>query len=122
MVSYRMDILDSVVDEKNLASTKKLPLNRLLNDVIVIPKDKSPNREPIFRRGPDQAEISNTGDTHLEGSRNGGGRECYYIHHFSHLLQILLMGNPESLFFVNDHQSKISESNILLEKAMCSDH
>ena len=111
-----MDVLDAGVDEEDLPSPLEFPLDGVPDDFFIIADHKGPNREAIFGRGLDEAEIPNSGDSHLEGPRNGGRRQRDHIHQFSHLLQFFLMGDAESMLLINDDQPQIPEGHVLLRE------
>ncbi len=116
-----MDVLDAMVDEKDLTPSFKLPLDSVSDDFLVITGHESPDREAIFRGSLDEAEVPNSGDSHLECPRNGSRREGDHIHEFPHLLQFLLMGDAKSMLLINDQQSQISERDVFLQKPVCPD-
>ena len=113
MGGYGMNVLDPVMDEEDLSSPLELSQDRLPDDFFIIADDEGTNGEAIFWGGLNQTEIPYTGDSHLKGSWNGRGREGDDVDQFSHLFQFFFVGNPETVFLVDDQKPQIPEFNVL---------
>ena len=47
--------------------------------------------------------------------------QCKYINLVSHILEPLLMGYAETLFFINDHKAEVFKAYILLDEPVGPD-
>ena len=58
----------------------------------------------------------------MQGTRDGGRTQTKTVDIRLHLLEPLLVFNPEALFLVNNHQPQIFKLHIFLDNAVCADN
>ena len=58
----------------------------------------------------------------MQGTRDGGRTQREAVDIRLHLLEPLLIFNPEPLFFVNNHQSQIFKLHVFLNHAVRTDN
>ena len=58
----------------------------------------------------------------MQGTRDGGRTQREAVDIRLHLLEPLLVFNPEALFFIDNHQSQIFKLHVFLDNAVCTDN
>ena len=116
-----IDRLDSVMEKKYLSAPLQLTQNRIANDLFVIARHVSLDRQPIRRRGFDDAQVPNADQRHMQGARDRRRRQTDHVDELAELFQSLLMDDTEAMLFVDDHQAQIFKLDILLEQPVGSD-
>ena len=109
------------MDEEHLATALQLALERLLDDRLAEAADDRLDREPIQRRGLDHRHVPHAGERHVEGSRDGRGREGEHVHRGAQLFHPLLVGDAEPVLLVDDHQAKVLERDVLRQEPVRAD-
>ena len=98
-------IFDPGHDKEGLAATIMLAQQRLAQRDRVELGHIGADRKPVDRRCPDHRQIAHTRERHLQGARNGRGRERQHMHIRAHLFQPLLVVHAKALFLIHDQQA-----------------
>jgi hypothetical protein len=67
-------------------------------------------------------ELAQAGHRHLQRARDRRGRQREHMHVGAKLLERLLVGDAETLFFVDDHQAQTPERRALAQNRVRADH
>src|SRR3546814_21092406 len=81
----------------------------------------SSDLRPVDRRGCDDRHLAQARERHLQGARDGRGRQRQHMHVGAKLLELLLVLDPEVLLLVDDHQAEVAEANLLGENSVGAD-
>ena len=111
----------AVVHEVSLPAALQLVLDGALDKFFIEAGDYGLYRHTIFWRGFDHAHVAQPHHGHVQGARNGRGRQGEHIYLFAHLLEALFVAHPEALLFIHHYQAKIAELQIFGEQAVGSD-
>src|SRR3990172_668696 len=117
-----MDGADAIVNEVNLSPTAELVADGLRQDLPVQTGDVGLDRHPILGRCLDHGQISDTGQGHMQGARDGSGGHGHTIHLLAELLHSLLVPRPEALLFVDHQKAEVLELDVFGKESMGSDH
>ena len=117
----RVDGLDAIVDEVDLAVAGELVFDGGADELFVEGGDDGLDGEAVSRGSFDERHVAQADERHVEGARNrsGGERERIYI--FAHFLEALFVGDAEALLLVNDEQAEVGEFYVFGEEAMRAD-
>ena len=72
----------------------------------------------VIGRRQNQAHIAHARKAHLHGARDRGCRKRENIDGFTHVLQLLFVGNAKALFLVDDDKAQIVRIDIARKKTM----
>src|SRR5687768_7571625 len=114
--------LHSIMDKVYLAASSELPENGFPNKLVAGADDLRTNGQATGRWRVDDREIPHARHGHLQGAGNRRRGEREDVDLCAQLLQPLLVLDPEPLFLVDDHQTEIAETYILLQQAMGTNH
>ena len=87
-------------------------VNGAANQVVITDADVRGNRQAFIRRGVDDADIAHARDAHVQRARNGRSGQRQHIDFGAQVLQLLLVGDAESLFLINNNKAEIPEVNV----------
>ena len=79
------------------------------------------DRQSFLRRRIDGGDIAHPGQRHIQRAGDGGGRQGQDIHFGAQLLQEFLVGHPEALLLIDDHQPQVLELHIRLDQPVGAD-
>ena len=104
LAGYLLDGLHPVVQIVHLPTTANFPPDGVHQHRPVMLQHVGLYWLPVLGRLVDDGHIPQAGQSHVQGSWDGGGGEGEHIHLLGQLLQPLLVGDPEPLFLVDDQQ------------------
>ena len=110
------------MDEVDLPAPPQFAQDCLSDECVTRSDDLRANGQAASRRGVDDREITHARHGHLQGARDGGGRERQDVDLGAELLQVFLVFDAEPLFLIDDHEAQVAEYHILLDEPVRSDH
>ena len=116
-----VDRLDPVVEEEGLAAACDLPLEGLLDQVLVELADVRPDRAPALGRRLDDRDVPQARERHVERARDRRRREGEDVDLEAQLAQELLLGDAEALLLVDDHEPEVLRDHVSREHPMRPD-
>ena len=117
-----LDGLHAVVHVEDLPAPLELALNRLGDDLGVVGGHVGPDGQALLRRRLDRAGVPHPQHGHVQGPRDGRGRQREHVHLAPQLFERLLGGHAEALLLVHHEQAERVERDVLLEQAVRADH
>ena len=120
-VADRVDRLDAVVDEVDLAAAFHLGADRPLDHCLVELDDVGLDRQAILRRRLDDRHVADAGERHVQRARDRRRRHRQHVHALAHLLDALLVRDAEALLLVDDEQAEVAELHVLRQQPMRAD-
>ncbi len=117
----RIDGLDAIVDEVDLAVAGELVFDGALDEIFLEGRDDGLNGEAVARRSFDEGHVAETDEGHVQGARNGSGGESQGVDVFAHFLEALFVGDAEALLFVDDEEAEVLKLYVFGEQAMSAD-
>ncbi len=117
----RLHVLDLVEDVVDLAAPGELLLDRPGHQVRVEGGHDGVDGQPVLGRRLDQADVPQPGERHVERPGDGRGGEGQDVDRRLHLLDLLLVLDPEALLLVDDEQAQVAEGHVLGEKPVRAD-
>ncbi len=121
-LGHRLDVLDPVVDVEDLALAQQLAADGLGGRRLLELADVGEDRPAGRRRGVDHRQVTDAGQGHLEGPRDGAGGEGEHVDPVGQRLDRLLVGDPEPLLLVHHQQAELLEGDVLPQQAVGPDH
>ena len=121
LLAHLLDRLDAVVEVERLAAATVLPLERLLDHVLVVLAHGRPDRPPALGWGLDDRDVAEPGERHVECPRNRGGREGEHVDLEPDRAEELLLGDAETLLLVEDHEPELLGDDVARQDAMRAD-
>ena len=97
-----VDGLRPVMEVIDLTAPLHLPADGIVNDGVVVLQDEGLHRVPVCGGFLNGGHIPDAGQSHIQGSGNGGSGQGQHVHTLGHFLQTLLVGHAEALLLVND--------------------
>ena len=116
-----INILDAVVDEKNLSVTAHLEIDGFADDVRVATFYLCLNRVAVGRGSRDARQVAGSHQRELQGTGNRRGSHGERIDVGLQLSQFFFDGYAEFLLLVNNQQAEIFECDIFSDDAMGTD-
>ena len=117
----RVDRLDAVVDEVDLAAALELGADGARDDLLVELDDVGLDRQAILRRRLDDRHVADAGERHVQRARNRRRRHRQHVDALAQLLDPLLVRDAEALLLVDDQQAEIPELHVLREQPVRAD-
>ncbi len=117
-----VEALDAVVDEEHLAAAAELAVDGLAQDGLVVARHDGADGAAIDRRRGDDRHVAQAAHRHLEGARDGRGRQGEDVDVGLEGLDALLVGDAEALLLVDHEQAEPLEVDVLGEQAVGADH
>ena len=102
-----------VVDQEHLALTEKLAPDGGGDLLFVIGPDEGQDRVTLLGRRGQGGHLADTGDSHLQGSRDGRRRQSKNINCRSKPFELFLVLDPETLLLIDHHQPEVLETNLV---------
>ncbi len=109
------------MDEVDLAVASHLIFDGSLDQLFAERCYGGLNRQAVARRRFDQRHVAQADEGHVQGARDGRGGKCQRVDVFAHLFQAFLVGDAETLLFVNNEQAEVLEFYVLGKQAMRAD-
>lgn len=118
-----MDSIDStrLCMKKDLAAARKFKLDRRTDHAFRELDDLRVDREPVARRRFDHGHITHTEKRHIQRSWDGRRRERKHIDLLLKLLELFLVADAETLFFVDDDKAEFWEFDVRGQDPMRAD-
>ena len=116
------DVVDPVVDEKNLPVAIQLAEHGVADQLFVEPRHAGLDRQPIVRRRFEIRDVAQAQERHVQRPRDRRGRHRQHVDRLPQRLEPLLHLDAESLLLVDDHQPEIGERDVGLSEPMRADH
>ncbi len=112
LFSRLVDRLDAVVQVERLPLTRNLPLERLLDQVVVELADVGANRATALRRRLDDGDVAQPRERHVQCARDRRRGERQHVHLEAQRAQQLLLGHAEALLLVDDHEPELLRDHV----------
>ena len=84
--------------------------------------DIGADRQTVHRRRADDGQITHARQAQLQGARDRRGGQGQHVNVRAHLLQALFVRHAEMLFFVDDQQAQVLETDAFGQQRMGADH
>ncbi|TXT21979.1 MAG: Uncharacterized protein FD138_3859 [Planctomycetota bacterium] len=111
-VGHRLDVVDAIVNEEDLAIAIEFPHDRLPNQIAVEPADARRHRHAINGCRRQIADVSNPQQRHVQRARDRRRAERQHIHFQSQVFQNLFVLDAEALLLVDDQQAEVFEPHV----------
>ncbi len=122
VVGDRLDRLDAVVDEEDLAAAIEFAGDSLLDEPIVPRLDEGEHRRAVARRRLHQRHVAQAGERQVQRARDRRGGEREDVGLQLELLEAFLVLHAEAVFLVDDDQPQLRKDDIVAQQAMRPDH
>ena len=119
LLGLRLDRLDPVVDEEDLAAAVELAQDRVAHEAGRRLRDARLDRQPVLRRRLDDAHVAHAGQRQVQRPRDGRRRQRQHVHLGAQLLEPLLVGDAEALLLVDDDQAQVPEARRPCDSSRC---
>src|SRR4051812_5248828 len=116
-----VDRLDAVVDEERLAAAGPLPLERLLDEALVVLADVGLHRPAALGRRLDDADVAHAGERHLQRPRDRRRAHRDDVDLELELAEQLLLLDAEALLLVDDDEPDVLAAQVAPEDAVRAD-
>ena len=114
----RGDGLHLVVHVVDLPAAGQLPPDGRLHQLPLVGVDGCLDGEAVLGGRLDEGHVQDAAEAHLEGPRDGRGREGEDVHVRLELLDLLLVGHPEALLLVHHQEAQVRRLHVLGEEAV----
>ena len=121
-IRQRINRLDAVVNNIDLAAALQLKIDRILDDDGLELHDDGLNRQAVARRRLDNRHVPQPAERHVERARNRRRGHRHHVDLFLDLLEALFVRHAETLLFVDDHQTEILKLDVLRKQPVRADH
>ena len=121
LLAHLLDRLDAVVEVERLAAAPVLPLERLLDHVLVVLPHGRPDRTPALGRRLDDRDVAEPGERHVQRARNRGRGEGEHVDLEPDRAEQLLLRDAEPLLLVEDDEPELLGDHVAREDAMGAD-
>ena len=108
-----VDRLHSIVYVEHLPLPQHLPADRRRNCLLIEGPHVGEDRMAIFRSSSNVAHVADSGQGHLESSRDWCGGQREHVYPYAEPLDLILRLDSETLLLVDDEQSQILELDVL---------
>ena len=116
-----VDRLHPVVEEERLSPARDLPLQRLLDQLLVELADVRPDRAPALGRCLDDRDVPQARERHVECARDRRRRQREDVDLEAQLAQQLLLRDAEALLLVHDHEPEVLRDHVSREHSVRPD-
>ena len=121
MARHVLDILDAVVDEKDLSAAVEFANDHVANQAVVEMGDESPHHLAIGGRRLDNREVANPEHRHVQRARNRRRRHGQHLDQFAQALDAFLVGDAEAMLLVDNQQAQLGKFDVALQQPMGAD-
>ena len=112
------DVVDPVVYIVHLAVSRKLTVDRLAHEFVVVLHDVGLDRHTVDRRLLEHRHVTDADQRHVQRPRDRRRRQCQHVDVFLQVLDALLMRHTEALLLVDDQEAEVPELDVLAEQAV----
>ena len=116
-----LDRLDAVVEVERLAAARVLPLERHLDQLLVVLPHARPDRPPPLGRRLDDRDVAQPGERHVQRARDRRRGEREHVDLEPERAEELLLGDAEALLLVEDDEPELLRDHVAREDAMGAD-
>ena len=116
-----VDRLDPVVEVERLALAGDLAAQGRGDQLLVELADVGLDRVPAARRRRDDRDVAQPRERHVQRPRDRRRRHREHVHLEPKLAQELLLGDPEALLLVDDHEAQVLGDDVAREHAVRAD-
>ncbi len=116
-----VDRLDAVVQIEGLPLPGHLPLERALDQLVVVLADVGADGPASLRRRLDHGDVAETGERHVQRAGDRRRRQREHVDLEPQLPKELLLGDAEPLLLVDNHQPQLLRDDVAAEHAMRAD-
>ena len=117
-----LDVVNTIVDIEDLALAQELPPDRLGDGAFVVLSHVGEDRLALRWRGGDEREVADSRQAHLERSGDRARGQGQDVDADGQLLDRLLVGDAETLLFVDYEKTEPLETDVGREETMGPDH
>ena len=121
MVGDRLDGLDAVVDEEDLAAAIELAANASSISAVVPRLDEREHGRAVARRRLHERHVAQPGERQVQRARDRRRGEREHVGREPQLLEPLLVLHAEAVLLVDDDQPEVREDHVGTEQAMRAD-
>jgi hypothetical protein len=107
--------------EIDLAAARQFALEGFAQLHVVPWHDEGLHGKPMRGRGGNDGEIAQAGHCHVQRAWNGCRGQRQQVHVGAQCLQCFFLADSEALLLIDDDQSKIRETYVLLQQSMRAD-
>ena len=100
-----VDGLHAIVDVEHLPLAEDLASDGCGNSLVVVGTDVREDWVPILGSGSNMADLPNSGQRHLQGSRYRRCGQRKSVDRRTHRLDAILRCDPEALLFIDNEES-----------------
>src|SRR5206468_4835244 len=118
LVAHFLDRFDAVMEKINLSLAVELAVNGVANNAFVVAADDGFDWEPVQRRGLDRRHVFNADQGKIERTRDWSGGERQHIDQLEKLLELFLVENAETLFFVDHDKAEVFKDDVPGDEAV----
>ena len=93
----------------------------IAHDVVAVLADVGLDRVTVARRRLDDRDVADPRERHLQGARDGRGREAEHVDLHLEAAQQLLLAHAEALLLVHDDQAEVLGLHVRREQAVRAD-
>ena len=119
---HGVDVGHPVVHVEDLPLAQQLSAERLGDGRLVGLAHVGEDGPSVGRRRVHHRKVADAGEGHLQGARDGAGREGEHVHPLGHALDRLFVGDPEPLLLVDHQQAEVLEAHVGGEQAVGAHH
>ena len=112
------DVIDPVVDIVHLAVSRKLAVDRLAHELVVVLHDIGLDRHTVDRRLLEHRHVTDADQRHVQRPRDRRRRQRQHVDVFLQILDALLMRHAEALLLVDDQKAEVPELDVLTEQTV----
>ena len=117
-----LDVLDHVVHEIDLAAATGLAKAGLAHQAVAPLGDECFDGHALGGRRGHERQVPQAAERHVERARNRRSRQGQRVDVRAQLLEPLLVADAKAMFFVDDDETEIVESDVALKQAVRTDH
>ncbi|GBF30321.1 hypothetical protein MnTg04_00262 [bacterium MnTg04] len=110
------------MDKKDLPAAAYFAHTGFLDQRVIPLTDKSLDRVPFGGWRRDQRHFPQPADGHVQRARDWRGGQGQHIDFGAQGLEPFLVAHAKSLFFIDNDQAQVGESDLWLEQAMRANH
>ncbi len=113
MKGHILDVADPVIHIIHLSVSGQLPVNGFPHHLVVVFHHIGLDGNPVHGRFLQNAHVPDPHKAHVEGPRDGCGRESEHVYILFQLFDLFLVSYSEPLLLIDDQKAQILEDHIL---------
>ena len=110
-----------IVQIEHLSAAHEFAADGFADDVIALFLYERVDRQALGGRRGDDRQVANAADGHVEGAGNGRGSERHDVDLGTQRAQAFFLPHAETVFFVDDHESEVFETEAGAQQLVCAD-